>query len=89
MTINERAIAYVGLAYTTKDGTKTLKIDGVAPRPEAQHTYPLSRTLFYYTVGDPDGPAAAFLEWAVTDPKAREVVERVGFIPWQEKPAGK
>lgn len=79
---NPNGIGYVGLAYTEKDGIKAVAVNGVEMKPENKAEYPISRTLFYYTVKSKTSEAAAkFLKWATTDPKAIEVVHRVGFIP--------
>ena len=79
---NPNGIGYVGLAYTAKDGIKSVAVNGVEMKAENAKDYPISRTLFYYTVkGKTSETAANFLKWATTDAKAVEVVERVGFIP--------
>ncbi|MDF1850803.1 MAG: phosphate ABC transporter substrate-binding protein [Verrucomicrobiales bacterium] len=79
---NANGIGYVGLAYTEKDGIKTVKVDDVACEPESAADYPIARSLHYYTVkGKLSEAGAKFLAWATTDEKAAEIVERVGFIP--------
>jgi phosphate transport system substrate-binding protein len=77
---NPNGIGYVGLAYADKDGLRSVKIDGEAAKPRNKDTYPLSRTLFYYTVGQPKGEAKKFLDWATTSEAAAKVVDTVGFI---------
>ncbi|MBG7608598.1 MAG: phosphate ABC transporter substrate-binding protein [Verrucomicrobia bacterium] len=77
---NANGIGYVGLAYADKDGLRSVKIDGEAAKPRNKDTYPLSRTLFYYTVGQPEGEAKKFLAWATGDPAAAKVINAVGFI---------
>ncbi len=79
---NANGIGYVGLAYTEKEGIKSVAVNDVAMKAENAKEYPISRTLFYYTVkGKLSDAATKFLKWATTDAKATEVVERVGFIP--------
>ncbi len=81
---NANGIGYVGLAYASKEGVKAISVDGVELKPENKSTYPIARTLFYYTVEGKTSPAAEkFLTWATTDDKAVEVVERVGFISFK------
>ncbi len=79
---NANGIGYVGLAYASKPGIKTIKVGGVECKPESAKDYAIARTLYYYTI---DGKASEatlkFLAWATTDAKAAEVVDRVGFIP--------
>jgi len=55
-------------------------VNEVAPTPENKADYPLSRNLYYYTIGDPKGEAKKFLEWATTSKTAGAIVEKVGFI---------
>ena len=78
---NVNGIGYVGLAYADKPGLKAIKVDSVAPKPRKKADYPLSRKLYYYTIGEPTGAAADFIKWATTNAKANEVIEKVGFIP--------
>jgi len=78
---NVNGIGYVGLAYAGKKGLRPLKVDGVAPKPRNKAKYPLSRKLYYYTVGEPTGEAKKFLDWATSADEAKKVVETVGFIP--------
>tara|TARA_R110002096_G_scaffold43413_5_gene117031 strand:+ start:2878 stop:3687 length:810 start_codon:yes stop_codon:yes gene_type:complete len=79
---NGNGIGYVGLAYTSKDGIKSVLVDGIELKPENAKDYPIARSLHYYTVnGQLSEPAIKFLVWATTDKAAAEVVERVGFIP--------
>ncbi|MBP6784478.1 MAG: substrate-binding domain-containing protein, partial [Verrucomicrobiales bacterium] len=78
---NANGIGYVGLAYATKEGVKAVKVDDIELKPENTKTYPIARTLYFYTINGKTSEAAAkFLTWATTDPKAAEVVTRVGFI---------
>ncbi|MDF1860070.1 MAG: phosphate ABC transporter substrate-binding protein [Verrucomicrobiales bacterium] len=79
---NGNGIGYVGLAYTEADGIKAVEVDGVELKSKNAKTYPIARSLHYYTVkGKLSEAATKFLAWATTDDKAKEIVERVGFIP--------
>lgn len=78
---NVNGIGYVGLAYAGKEGLRPVKVDGVSPKPRKKAEYPLSRKLYYYTVGEPTGEAKKFLMWAANDDAAKEVISKVGFIP--------
>lgn len=81
---NANGIGYVGLAYSEKDGVKALKVEGVSAKPRKADEYALSRKLYYYTVGEPTGELKKFLEWTKSSKEAKDVVERVGFIPGGE-----
>jgi phosphate transport system substrate-binding protein len=80
---NPNGIGYVGLAYTENDGLKAVNVDKHSlEEPDA---YPLARQLYYYTVGEPEGEVANFLEWATTSEPAQKVITKVGFIPAKKK----
>jgi phosphate transport system substrate-binding protein len=78
---NVNGIGYVGLAYSEKDGLRAAKVEGVTAKPKNKAEYPLSRKLFYYTIGEPSGETKKFLDWAITSDAAKAIVEKVGFIP--------
>jgi phosphate transport system substrate-binding protein len=42
--------------------------------------YPLSRFLFLYTNGEPQGDAKAFVDYLLS-PEGQKIVEQVGYIP--------
>lgn len=75
---NPNGIGYVGLAYAKNDGLLPVTVDGKGL--DVPSEYPLSRSLYYYTVGEPDGEVAKFLAWAKNDPTAHKVIEKVGFV---------
>ncbi|MGB2403079.1 MAG: phosphate ABC transporter substrate-binding protein [Akkermansiaceae bacterium] len=74
-------IGYVGLAYLGADGIAPASVDGVLPTPEKASDYALSRNLYYYTVGEPAGETAKFINWATAAAEAAAVITKVGFIP--------
>ena len=76
-------IGYVGLAYVKADGIAPASVNGVLPTPSKASDYALSRNLYYYTVGEPTGEAAKFIQWATSATEAAAVVTKVGFIPAQ------
>jgi phosphate transport system substrate-binding protein len=42
--------------------------------------YPLSRNLFFYTVGEPSGDAKSFIDW-VLGQEGQKLCETVGYYP--------
>jgi len=44
------------------------------------HKYPISRSTFYYTNGDPTGQAKSFLDFTLS-PEGQKIVLEVGFVP--------
>lgn len=81
------AIGYSGMGYKT-DGVKWLKVSlkkgeaGIAPSPEAARngTYPVSRPLFVYTMGEAAGAVKEFLDWCATE-EGQKIVQEVGYVP--------
>ncbi|MGB8933067.1 MAG: phosphate ABC transporter substrate-binding protein [Anaeromyxobacteraceae bacterium] len=80
-----KGIGYGGAAYAK--GVKELKIvgkDGQGYLPNAENVksgaYPLSRALFMYTRGKPQGDAKAFIEYCLS-PAGQAVVTQVGYFP--------
>ncbi len=79
---NANGIGYVGLAYLSDPGIKTVSIDGSLPSEESvlAKKYPYARPTFYYTNGEPTGEAAKFVEFTLSD-EGQKVVRKVGFVP--------
>lgn len=80
-----RSIGYGGIGYG--EGVRTLAIANggsppIAPSLEnaTRGAYPLARHLYLYTVGEPSGLSADFLEW-VRSPQGQRLVEETGFYP--------
>lgn len=90
---DKRAIGYGGIGYVK--GVKTLKVKKDAGSPAIEPaldnvvkgTYPISRYLFFYTIGEPEGAAKHFIEWA-RGPEGQKVVEEVHYFPLPEKNRG-
>ena len=84
---NPNAIGYDGLGYIT-DEVKTVALASKAGRdyilPSAETvidgTYPVSRGLYMYTRGEPDGIIKDYLDWILSD-EAQAIVTELGFVP--------
>jgi phosphate transport system substrate-binding protein len=84
---NPNAIGYDGLGYITKE-VKLLAVakddqsNYVIPSVETvnNNQYPVSRDLYMYTHGEPDGPVRAYLNW-ILEPEAQKIVADSGFVP--------
>jgi phosphate transport system substrate-binding protein len=81
-------IAYVGVGYAVqRDDVKILGVkaeeggDAIIPNDEtvADGTYPISRYLYNYTDGTPEGVTKAYLEFALSD-EGQKIVEEVEYI---------
>jgi len=81
---NPNAIGYIGYAYLDSS-TKALSLDkgngSVAPTPETilSGAYPLSRSLYMYTNGEPSGLTKEFVDFILSD-QGQKVVSTVGYI---------
>lgn len=81
-----KGIGYGGIAYGSDVRPLPVKEDeaseAVAPTMETvtNGTYPIARKLFMYTVGEPTGIAADFLDFA-TSPEGQELAEKAGYYP--------
>lgn len=81
------AIGYVGLGYLSAD-VKPLAIvplaggDAVAPTVGSVRdgSYPIARSLYCYTDGEPAGAVKQYLDW-VMGPEGQAIVEQLGFVP--------
>jgi phosphate transport system substrate-binding protein len=82
---NEAAIGYLGMGYVS-ERTKALLIskNGVAYPPNADNVqskkYPLSRGLYFYTNGEPNGVTKLFIDFAL-GPKGQQQFAETGFVP--------
>ena len=83
---NRNAIGYDGLGYVTP-GLKKVAIARASNAPyvlpSAQTvrdgSYPVSRPLYMYTAGEPDGQIQAYLDWVMKD--GQGLVKELGFVP--------
>ena len=75
------AIGYVGLGYIS-NAVKALQVNGVIPEQETvvSGKYPISRPLYMYTDGAPQGVAKDFLEYICSE-EGQKIVEEQGFVP--------
>jgi len=81
------AIGYSGMGYAT-DEVKTLKVSnrrgerGAAPTVENADngSYPITRPLQIYVIGEPTGPVKDYLDW-ILSPEGQKVVFDLGYVP--------
>lgn len=84
---NPNAIGYDGLGYVT-EGMKVVAVASdpagsyVLPSIESvnNNAYPISRDLYMYTAGEPEGIIKTYLEWILSE-EAQQIVTRLGFVP--------
>lgn len=84
------AIGYISLGFVEPRFTdvlvKALTIDGVLPSEKsvADRTYPIGRTLHFFTRGEPQGTAKLYVEFVLSNEVQKGVVVDAGFIPIAE-----
>ncbi|HPJ95609.1 MAG TPA: PstS family phosphate ABC transporter substrate-binding protein [Deltaproteobacteria bacterium] len=74
------AIGYAGLGYLT-DKVKPLRVDEVECTRETilSGAYPLSRPLFMYTKGEPEGGTKLFIDFILSE-EGQKLVDEEGFV---------
>ncbi len=84
---NSDAIGYYGMGYIGKDHKavavgKEASSQYVLPTVEnvVSGAYPISRPLFLYTNGKPEGAAKKFIDYALS-PEGQSIVAKVDFVP--------
>lgn len=86
VTQDPGGIGYGGIGYA--EGVKTISIsphEGDAPIVPSMenvltNSYPLSRNLYFYTVGEPAGLEGEFVDW-VLGAEGQAIVSEVGYYP--------
>jgi phosphate transport system substrate-binding protein len=82
---NQNAIGYIGFAYLNNE-TKALSLDKgkspISPTTESilNAEYPLSRSLYLYTNGEPSGLTKEFIDFVLSE-KGQSIVNDVGYVP--------
>ncbi|HTS62715.1 MAG TPA: phosphate ABC transporter substrate-binding protein [Candidatus Acidoferrales bacterium] len=87
VTKTPSAIGYSGMGYATPD-VKTLRVAKKAggqsfpPTVETtlNHTYPIARPLFMYTLGQPAGATKKYIDWVLSD-AGQKIVLQSGYVP--------
>jgi phosphate transport system substrate-binding protein len=79
-------IGYGGIGYAKDIKTLNIAKDASTPPIEPSmanvlnNTYPISRQLFWYTAGAPQGSVKALVDW-VLGPEGQKMVSEKGFYP--------
>lgn len=80
------AIGYFGYAYVVEneDKVRAIEVEGVAPSPGtiADGSYtPLSRPIYMYTDGTPEGVLRDYLNYAYHPDGGQALVDDAGYVP--------
>ena len=81
---NKNAIGYEGMGYVTKS-VKGLQVDGIAGSAASARSgkYPLSRHLFMFTNGWPEGELLDFINFMQSG-AGQKIVNKTGFVSLHE-----
>jgi phosphate transport system substrate-binding protein len=84
---NSSAIGYIGMGYMSKNLkevaiAKDERSPFVSPTIQTVlgKTYPISRSLLFYTNGKPQANVKTFVDF-VLSPKGQEIVKKMDFVP--------
>jgi len=82
VSANPHAIGYIGLGYM-EDSVKPLTINGVegSESTTLNGTFPISRPLFMFTRGWPEGETLDFINFVLQPDKGQKLVKKTGFVP--------
>ena len=84
---NPNAIGYFGLGWLRPKIHKAVAVGKTAAGPYVEPSvkaamsgdYPISRKLYLYTNGEPDGDVKLFVDFALS-PEGQKIVEKQGFV---------
>lgn len=76
------AIGYISLGFVN-DEVKVVAVDGVVPTAETvvSGEYPVQRLLHFFTIGPPQGLAADYIEFVLSEAVQQTIVRDAGFTP--------
>ena len=79
---NKNAIGYIGLGYMD-ESVKALMVNGITGSAETTltGTYPISRPLYMFTSGWPNGDTLKFINFVVHPEKGQKFVAEAGYVP--------
>ena len=82
---NEAAVGYLGMGYVSERTKAVLVAKGEQFYPPdvnnvLKKTYPLSRPLYFYTNGEPQGVTKLFIDFTLS-PKGQQQFIETGFVP--------
>jgi len=79
---NKLAIGYIGVGYQD-NSTKSLSVNGVmgSAKTALDGTYPVSRVLYMFTRGWPEGDTLDFINWMMHPDKGQKAVAAAKYVP--------
>ena len=79
---SDKGIGYLGLNYAQDGKVGVIAYEGFKPSAETIRDgyYPLARSLYMYTKGQPNENAQKFLDFVLSD-EGQTIAQEVGFVP--------
>jgi phosphate transport system substrate-binding protein len=79
---NKNAIGYIGLGYLD-ESVKGLTVNRIRGSEETtlNGIYPISRALYMFTAGWPEGDTLNFINYVIHPQKGQKYVSEIGFVP--------
>ncbi len=79
---NKNAVGYIGIGYVNED-IKPLSVNNIRGSEETtlNRTFPISRPLFMFTSGWPEGAVLNFINFVLNPEKGQKYVSEAGFVP--------
>jgi phosphate transport system substrate-binding protein len=79
---NKNGIGYIGIGYLT-DTVKAVSVNGIVGSEETtlSGAFPVSRPLFIFTRGWPEGTTVHFINYLLNPEKGQKMVKEAGFVP--------
>ena len=79
---NKNGIGYIGIGYLT-DTVKAVSVNGIVGSEETtlSGAFPVSRPLFIFTRGWPEGTTVHFINYLLNPEKGQKMVKESGFVP--------
>jgi len=79
---NKNAVGYIGLGYMNKE-VKPLMVNDIKGSAETtlNGMYPVSRPLFMFTPGWPEGDTMDFINFLLHPQKGQKYIKDIGFVP--------
>lgn len=76
---NPNAIGYIGYGYLNEN-VKQVAADGVLGGPDTLAKYAISRDLYVFTDGWPEGEVKSFIMWLLHPAKGQKYVDQAGYM---------
>lgn len=83
------AIGYISIGFVeskySPNKVKSIEVDGVKPTEEnvKDQTYPISRSLYFFTIGKPEGRAKDYIDF-VRSSEMYDTIRDAGYLPLEQ-----